>query len=185
MGKIILVTGGARSGKSTFAEKYVAKYGHKIGYIATAQICDDEMEFRVKLHQGRRPSTWDTFESPFDAHEIIKAQAGTHDMFLFDCMTIYISNILSQIENIDEFDRIYDLITGKIYKLIDAIKASTATVVIVTNEVGAGIVPESKLARIYRDLSGLANQLLAEASAEVFLVVAGLPVNLRKLRENI
>ena len=154
MGKIILITGGARSGKSTFAEKYVAKNGKRVGYIATAQVFDDEMEFRVKLHQSRRPAEWETFESPFDAHKVISAEAGAHDMFLFDCMTIYISK-------------------------------SPATVVIVTNEVGAGIVPENKLARIYRDLSGLSNQLLAEAAEEVFLVVAGIPVNLKKIRENI
>lgn len=185
MGKIILVTGGARSGKSTFAEQYVAKYGEKIGYIATSQIYDDEMEFRVKLHQKRRPQGWDTFECPFDAHHVIVDKGQSYDMFLFDCITIYISNILSKVQDITDFDGNYQLVTGKINELIEAIKASDTTVVLVTNEVGAGIVPENKLARIYRDLAGLTNQILAEAAAEVYLVVAGIPVNLRQLKDNI
>ena len=185
MGKIILVTGGARSGKSTFAEQYVAKKGKKIGYIATSQICDDEMEFRVKLHQKRRPQDWTTFEAAFDAHTVLAEQGKNYDMFLFDCMTIYISNILSHVHDIGAFDQIYELVTGKLNELIMAIKNSDATVVIVTNEVGAGIVPENKLARIYRDLAGLSNQILAQAAEDVYLVVAGMPVNLKNIKENI
>ncbi len=185
MGKIILVTGGARSGKSTFAERYVAKYGNKIGYIATAQIYDEEMEYRVQLHQNRRPKEWATFESPFDAQNIVLEQGNSYDMFLFDCMTIYISNILSKVDDLAEFDKIYELVVGKVNELIKAIRESSTTVVIVTNEVGAGIVPENKLARIYRDLSGLANQMLAEAAEDVYLVVSGMPVNIKKLKEDI
>ena len=106
-------------------------------------------------------------------------------MFLFDCMTIYISNILSHVHDIGAFDQIYELVTGKLNELIMAIKNSDATVVIVTNEVGAGIVPENKLARIYRDLAGLSNQILAQAAEDVYLVVAGMPVNLKNIKENI
>ena len=94
MGKIVLVTGGARSGKSRFAEKYAARYGTHIAYIATAEIYDKEMEFRVALHRKRRPSDWQTWEAPFDAHKALAEAGQEHDMVLFDCMTLYISNLL-------------------------------------------------------------------------------------------
>ena len=144
MGKIILVTGGARSGKSSFAERYVAKYGKKVGYIATSKICDEEMEYRVKLHRERRPAEWETFESPYSAHEVIREQGKSYDMFLFDCMTIYVSNILSTVKDIDDFDGNYKIVTERLKKLITAILESDATVVIVTNEVGSGIVPNNR-----------------------------------------
>ncbi|MCR5177249.1 MAG: bifunctional adenosylcobinamide kinase/adenosylcobinamide-phosphate guanylyltransferase [Anaerovibrio sp.] len=185
MGKIILVTGGARSGKSSFAERYVAKYGKKIGYIATSQVSDVEMEYRVKLHRERRPKEWKTFEKPFNAYEVIEKQGKSYDMFLFDCMTIYISNILSTVNDIDDFDANYRLVTDNIQQLIKAITASDATVVIVTNEVGSGIVPNSRLAREYRDLSGLTNQMLAQAAEKVYMVISGIPVDIKKISENI
>lgn len=185
MGRIILVTGGARSGKSSFAEHYVAKYGEKIGYIATSKICDEEMEYRVKLHRERRPADWETFESPDSAHEVIREQGKSYDMFLFDCMTIYVSNILSTVKDIDDFDGNYKTVTERLKKLITAILESDTTVVIVTNEVGSGIVPNNRLAREYRDLAGLANQMLAEVAEKVFLVVSGIPVDIKKIAENI
>ena len=185
MGKIILVTGGARSGKSSFAERYVAKYGKKVGYIATSKICDEEMEYRVKLHRERRPAEWETFESPYSAHEVIRERGKSYDMILFDCMTIYVSNILSTVEDIDDFDGNYKIVTERLKKLITAISESDATVVIVTNEVGSGIVPNNRLAREYRDLAGLANQMLAEVAEKVFLVVSGIPVDIKKIAESI
>ena len=105
---IVLVTGGARSGKSSFAEKYVAKYGKRIAYIATAQIFDEEMKFRVDLHQSRRPSEWQTYEAPFDAHKAILEAGEKHDMILFDCMTIYTSNLLFSLSDIDDSKRNYE-----------------------------------------------------------------------------
>jgi len=185
MGKIILVTGGARSGKSSFAERYVAKHGKKVGYIATSKICDEEMEYRVKLHRERRPAEWETFESPHSAHDIIIEHGNSYDMFLFDCMTIYVSNILSTVEDIDDFDGNYKIVTDELKQLITAIMESDTTMVIVTNEVGSGIVPNNRLAREYRDLAGLANQMLAEVAEKVFLVVSGIPVDIKKIAESI
>ena len=93
-GRIVLVTGGARSGKSTFAEKLAAQSGQRIGYIATAQIYDEEMRFRVALHQQRRPANWQTYEAPFGAEEAIQAACQQNDVILFDCITLYLSNLL-------------------------------------------------------------------------------------------
>ena len=183
MGKIILVTGGARSGKSSFAEKLALKIGDgRAAYVATAQIFDDEMKFRVEVHKSRRGENWRTFEAPFAAEEKISEAAETFDAILFDCVTLYVSNFLCTAETDDE-KFLYDKLRGLIQKLIDAAKISEATTIFVSNEVGAGIVPENKLARRFRDLSGLANQMLAAEAEKVFLTVAGLAVDVKKIAE--
>ncbi|MBR3499205.1 MAG: bifunctional adenosylcobinamide kinase/adenosylcobinamide-phosphate guanylyltransferase [Selenomonadaceae bacterium] len=185
MGKIILVTGGARSGKSSFAERLAEKIGNgRAAYIATAQIFDDEMNFRVKLHQARRGKNWTTFEAPFAAEEKIFEAGKIFDAILFDCVTIYVSNFLCA-ANLDDEKFLYDELRARIQKLIDAAKNSDAVTIFVSNEVGGGIVPENKLARRFRDLAGLANQMLAAQSEKVFLTVAGLAVDLKKLEEKL
>lgn len=182
MGKLVLVTGGARSGKSSFGEKYAARYGKKVAYIATSQIWDEEMEFRVKLHRKRRPADWHTYEAPYDAHKAVEEAAqGGCDMILFDCLTVYTSNLLCSLESIDDSAKNYLLVQKSCQSLIEAVKKYPCTMVVVTNEVGAGIVPENHLAREFRDLAGLANQMMAEASEEVYLTVAGIPVNIKAL----
>lgn len=184
MGKIVLVTGGARSGKSSFAEKYAARYGQQIAYIATAQVYDAEMAYRVSLHKKRRPPAWQTYEAPYDAHEALAAAGQAHDLVLFDCLTLYISNLLcAQADSSDEAAN-YALLREKMSLLLEQAKANRGTTIFVTNEVGAGIVPENQLARAYRDLSGLANQMAGAAADEVYLVACGLAVNIRRLAEN-
>ena len=184
-GKIILVTGGARSGKSSFAEKLAADMGCSVGYIATAQIYDEEMRYRVKLHRERRPSAWQTWEAPFEADKIITEAAKEHKVLLFDCITLYLSNHLCRIlydELTDE--RAYQIVEEQIGALVKAAQAAAAqgtTTIFVTNEVGAGIVPENKLSRLYRDASGLSNQRLAAAADDVYAVMAGIPLNIKKL----
>ena len=185
MGRLILVTGGARSGKSGFAEQYVAKYGKKIAYIATSQCLDEEMAYRIKLHRQRRPESWVTYEAPFDAHEAILKAGESSDMILFDCLTLYISNLLCSFENLEAMDDIYQRVQEQCQSMLTAIKQIDATVVVVTNEVGTGIVPMDRLSREFRDQAGLANQLLAQAAQQVYLVVAGIPVDIKKLSEKL
>lgn len=181
MSKIILVTGGARSGKSTFAEKTaVALTNGKKAYIATAQIFDDEMAQRVKIHQSRRDDTWLTFEAPFEAEKAIAEANQIADVILFDCMTIYISNFLCSYENLDNIDNINAELKNSVNKLIAAAKKISGTIIFVTNEVGAGIVPENKLARVFRDCAGIANQMIAVAADEVYLIICGIPVTVKK-----
>ena len=185
MGKIILVTGGARSGKSSFAEKLALKIGGgRAAYVATAQIFDDEMNFRVKVHRARRGDNWRTFEAPFNAEEKILAAGESFSAILFDCVTIYVSNFLCAAD-LDDEKFLYDNLRGMIQKLIDAAQSSEATTIFVTNEVGGGIVPENKLARRFRDLAGLANQMLAAQADKVFLTVAGIAIDIKKLEEAI
>ena len=186
MGKIVLVTGGSRSGKSEFAERYAAKCGKNVGYIATAEVYDSEMAFRVKLHRERRPHDWQTFEAPYDAHETI-AEAGRSscDTILFDCLTIYVSNILCSMESISDSAENYRTMREQIDALIAASRDFDGTVIFVTNEVGSGIVPENHLAREYRDIAGLVNQWVGAASDEVYLVTCGIAVNIKNLAVNL
>lgn len=181
MSKIILVTGGARSGKSTFAEKTASSITKgKKAYIATAQIFDDEMAQRVKIHQSRRDDTWVTFEAPFEAEKAIEESNKIADVILFDCMTIYISNFLCTYESLDDIDDINAELKRTVNKLIEAAKKFNGTIIFVTNEVGAGIVPENKLARVFRDCAGIANQMIAASADEVYLTVCGIPVTVKK-----
>lgn len=180
MAKMILVTGGARSGKSSFAEALVAKAGRRIAYIATAQIFDEEMNYRVKLHRQRRPASWQTYEAPFEAEKALLEAGRLHDAILFDCVTIYLSNLLCKPGERTEEEE-YENVRQAMAQLTAAVRQmpAEATVVFVTNEVGAGIVPKNALARRYRDLAGLANQQLAQAADDVYAVICGLPLQLK------
>lgn len=180
MGKIVLVTGGSRSGKSTFAEKYAAKYGKRVAYVATAQVYDEEMQYRVDLHQERRPSSWKTYECPYEAETAICDASKEHDMILFDCITLYITNALLQDYRQQELAHHYEVVMTAIKRLIESAEESDGTVIFVTNEVGAGIVPGDALSREYRDLAGLANQLVATAADEVYLVTCGLATEIKR-----
>ena len=179
-GKIVLVTGGARSGKSSFAERYVKTYGRHIAYIATAEAWDDEMRFRIARHRQARPAEWTTYEAPHEAGKAIREAGRAHDAILFDCITMYLSNLLCSLSECELHDekKVYEAAADCVAELIDAAKASGSMVVFVTNEVGAGIVPENPLARLYRDIAGPANQQLAALSDEAYLIVSGIAVDL-------
>lgn len=181
--KIVLVTGGARSGKSEFAEKYVLHYGAKCAYIATAEILDEEMAERVRLHKARRPQTrWINFEAPYNAHEVLCEAAQETDTVLFDCLTLYMSNLLYG-KNAPQgtTEEKAQVVKAEIAKLIEAAEAGGKITVFVTNEVGAGIVPENAMAREYRDIAGWVNQQVADAADSVFYCVAGQAVDMKKL----
>jgi adenosyl cobinamide kinase/adenosyl cobinamide phosphate guanylyltransferase len=170
---IVLVTGGARSGKSRFAEarlRALAPAG-PWRYLATAEPLDDEMRARIARHQARRGHGWRTVEAPRALAAALSAPPA--DAALVDCVTLWLSNLLGD-GGSDE--RILDAVDD----LAAAARASSAPIVMVTNEVGAGIVPESALGRRFRDLAGLANQRLAAAAAEVVLVACGLPLVLKR-----
>jgi adenosylcobinamide kinase/adenosylcobinamide-phosphate guanylyltransferase len=177
----ILVTGGARSGKSCFAEK-LAMHDRKQGiYIATAQIYDEEMRDRVTLHQKQRQQegfVWITIEEPYGLSAKIReiGVSVTAPVVLVDCLTLWLSNWLLQYEH--EADRTAKVIE-RIDELVAAVSSCTGHLVLVTNEVGSGIVPEFPLGRSFRDLAGKMNQKLAEVCGQVFLVTAGIPIELK------
>lgn len=180
-GKIVVVTGGARSGKSAFAERYAERTGEAVAYIATAQVYDDEMQERVTLHQQRRPAQWTTFEAPYAAEAAIREAARQHPVILFDCLTVYVSNLLLKVYDTQTREQRQQYVLSQLDTLLAAAAASQATVIFVTNEVGMGIVPENALAREYRDLAGWVNQKAAVWAAEVYLTACGLAVDMKKL----
>jgi len=168
MSKVILITGGARSGKSVIAEKHATALGQQLTYIATAQIFDDEMANRVKLHQARRQSEWTTISEPFNLFNTLQNSDGNGPR-LVDCLTLWLTNMI--LDNRDWQQEAHSIIHS-FDKLIDPI-------IFVTNEVGSGIVPENKLAREFRDAAGALNQMIAQASDEVYMAISGLPLKVK------
>ncbi|TCL74087.1 adenosylcobinamide kinase /adenosylcobinamide-phosphate guanylyltransferase [Hydrogenispora ethanolica] len=173
----VLVTGGARSGKSRFAEKLAAESAAPVVYVATAAPLDEEMRRRIAAHRERRPPEWETVEEPLDLAGVLRrSRAGT--TVLIDCLTLYVSNWLFAHEGEDPAAR-EALFGATLHDLASALRDCPAGVILVAGEVGLGIVPENALARSFRDLAGLANQALAAACDQVYLVVSGIPVRIK------
>lgn len=170
MGRLIFVTGGARSGKSRFAEERAAHSGEPVTYLATAQAFDDEMRDRILRHRADRPAHWVTVEEP--VHVVEALRQAESPVVLLDCLSLWVNNLML-------WEWADDQILGAADDLVDAAKARTGLSIFVTNEVGLGIVPDNALARRYRDLLGWVNQRAAAASAEAYLLVSGLPLHLK------
>jgi adenosylcobinamide kinase/adenosylcobinamide-phosphate guanylyltransferase len=185
MGRVILVTGGARSGKSCFAEQLIAGLGQEIAYIATARAFDAEMEDRIAKHRVQRPASWQTHETPTNPSQVVAAEGNRVDGLLLDCLTVMITNrILSHAIDWDrppiaQLGEIETDILGEINTLLKAAANSRADLVAVTNEVGYGIVPISPLSRFFRDCAGRVNQRMAAAADDVYLVVSGIPMQIK------
>lgn len=216
MAKMTLILGGARSGKSLFAEGLAKKYNDVV-YIATAEVKDDEMRERIRIHRDRRPRHWNTVESPFHVGKVVSGLKGDVSLVFIDCITLYITNMLLRNE-IDagregemsetipppsadgggecdggkvfsdtavnssscsgtsekNLERRQEYILAEINKLCKICRESKSDVIVVSNEVGLGIVPDSALSRIFRDIAGYANQVIAKEADEVFFMVAGI-----------
>lgn len=167
---IVYVSGGARSGKSRFAEAYAARPGDDVTYLATAQAFDDEMRDRIARHRGDRPAAWHTAEEPLDVAQAARnVQTPT---LLLDCLSLWVSNLLLAGESEDRMLAATD-------DLLAALRERGGLSVLVSNEVGLGIVPDNALARTYRDALGRVNQRVAAASDEAYLLVSGLPLQLK------
>ncbi|EPV0529345.1 bifunctional adenosylcobinamide kinase/adenosylcobinamide-phosphate guanylyltransferase [Escherichia coli] len=180
---MILVTGGARSGKSRHAEVLIGDSSQDL-YIATSQILDDEMAARIEHHRQGRPEHWRTVERWQHLDELIHADINPNEVVLLECVTTMVTNLLFDYggdKDPDEWDyqAMEQAINAEIQSLIAACQRCPAKVVLVTNEVGMGIVPESRLARHFRDIAGRVNQQLAAAANEVWLVVSGIGVKIK------
>lgn len=194
MGKITLVTGGVRSGKSAFAEALLLSF-QSVGYIATGVVNqpDEEFKERIKLHQQRRPKTWETYEGFSNLAEYVSNSSCQY--YLLDCITMLVTNLLFNIVekkyptklamndqvflNKQEQIEIMGDIQKEIVNLLEMIKNSNKEIVIVTNEIGLGVVPPTKLGRYFRDLIGKMNQFLAKEAQEVYFVISGLPQKIK------
>lgn len=180
----MLVLGGARSGKSEFAEKIAERTGKRMTYIATAAIRDEEMAERVKLHQKRRPNSWITVEEEKDILGVLD-RGGKADVFLLDCATVWLTNLLLEQQH-TETDAALDKKEALILELVAGLAQTVENgldLIVVSNEVGLGIVPEHPLGRTFRDLAGKANQVLASKADSVYLVVAGIPLVIKGERQ--
>lgn len=188
--KIFLVLGGARSGKSEFAEKLMYhSTGKRKGYIATSQILDDEMRYRVILHRRRRPADWKTFEVMHEAGNSMEAILSEADSILFDCITMYVNNILMdhmkgitvETLGVSDLTTLQTSLEKDLDLMFDNIeKASGKEIVFVSDELGMGIVPANAMSRAYRDLVGLANQYVAKRADKVYLSIAGITMELKE-----
>ena len=180
---MILVTGGARSGKSRHAEALIGN-SSQVLYIATSQILDDEMAARIEHHRQGRPAHWRTVERWQHLDELIHADINPNEAVLLECVTTMVTNLLFDYggdKDPEGWDYVAmeQAINGEIQLLIAACQRCPAKVVLVTNEVGMGIVPENRLARHFRDIAGRVNQQLAAAADEVWLVVSGIGVKIK------
>ncbi|MEO1206491.1 MAG: bifunctional adenosylcobinamide kinase/adenosylcobinamide-phosphate guanylyltransferase [Pseudomonadota bacterium] len=166
---LTFILGGARSGKSRYAEELITSQPSPWTYVATAEVWDDEMRKRVEHHRARRIDGWQTHEVPYELPEFLTQRADGNEPILIDCLTLWLSNALLAHQDLDQ----------RIDLLLSALQVPTAPIVIVSNEVGMGIVPENALARKFRDLQGRLNSNVAALADRAVLVAAGLPLVLK------
>jgi adenosylcobinamide kinase/adenosylcobinamide-phosphate guanylyltransferase len=167
---IVLVGGGARSGKSSQALKLARNAGARLGFIATAEAHDDEMRSRIANHRQGRGEEFETLEEPFDLAGALNRTTGGFDAIIVDCLTLWLTNLM--------LDGTRD-IEAETHSMLAAARSNGALVLLVTNEVGCGIVPENPLARKFRDLAGRMNQTAAAAADEVYWMAFGCPLKVK------
>lgn len=192
--RLILISGGARSGKSTFAERLAIKSGRSVAFIATATAGDEEMRERIARHRDARPETWHTIEEPLDLAGAVLQASKLADVLLLDCITLWLNNLFSQKfgqyeggEGQPASSKLFDdAALQQIEKLLAVVQSlePDKTLLIVTNEVGLGIVPAYVSGRLYRDTLGYVNQRLAQAADRVYFMVAGMGIDLKRLSED-
>lgn len=182
MGRLILVLGGVRSGKSDYAEELAQSFGQAhVLFVATAEAGDQDMARRIAAHQLSRPASWRTLEAPRHIGEAIQRHLGDAAIVLVDCITLLVSNVMLALDDDPDAIQAEQAVQDEIQALLQTCRHSPITCIAVSNEVGLGVVPEHRLGRLYRDLLGKANQALAAQADEVYLMVAGLPVELKAL----
>lgn len=175
--ELILLLGGARSGKSRLALRLAAQRGGVL-FVATAEARDDEMRTRIAAHRMERPATWTTLEEPLDLAAALAHLAPSVTTVVLDCLTLWVSNRLLLQDN----PAADATILAEAERLLDRYASGTATWIVVSNEVGLGLVPDTELGRRYRDILGEVNQRFAQRAERVLLMVAGLPVDLKRLQ---
>jgi adenosylcobinamide kinase/adenosylcobinamide-phosphate guanylyltransferase len=176
MGQITLILGGARSGKSSYAQQLAEDSGKSVTFLATAQALDDEMFARIKKHKAERPANWQTLEVPLD----IASRVGQieSDVVILDCVTLLATNLMMQFvkDDLVEEAPFMEALHKEVNELIAIINAGKQDWIIISNEIGLGLVPPYQMGRVYRDLLGWANQHLAREADKVIFMVAGIPM---------
>ncbi|MFZ0548924.1 MAG: bifunctional adenosylcobinamide kinase/adenosylcobinamide-phosphate guanylyltransferase [Candidatus Promineifilaceae bacterium] len=178
MAQLTLILGGARSGKSRYGEQLAQASGEEVLFVATAQAFDEEMAERIGRHRANRPSHWRTVEAPLDAAATLGDEPVP--VVLLDCVTLLVSNIILELGDELEEELAQTAVNAELDTLLEKLADWEGHWIVISNEVGLGIVPENRLARIYRDVLGRANQRLAAAATTVILMVAGLPLVIKE-----
>lgn len=188
-GMTTLILGGARSGKSRYAEQLARESGQKVIYVATASAGDDEMARRIAHHQGHRPAQWQTVECQLALADTLRQHARDNTCLLVDCLTLWLSNLLFAGQAARQAEAgeaiACALLSGEPEALITALPTLPGQVILVSNEVGWGVVPANPLARLFADEQGRLNQRVAQVCDDVFLVAAGLPLQLKRTPTNL
>lgn len=166
---VTFILGGARSGKSSFAEGLVEASQLEAIYLATGRAWDDEMSTRISHHKARRGSRWTTIEEPIDLAPKLESLAGSERAILVDCLTLWLTNLMMAERDID----------AEVARLVNTLNRLSGAVILVSNEVGLGIVPENRMAREFRDHAGRLHQAVATVAAKVYFVAAGLPLKMK------
>lgn len=174
--KVIFITGGARSGKSAYAQQIAANMGRSVLFCATAEALDEEMRNRITAHKKSRPLSWDTLEAPLDVSAALQKLDKEYDTVLIDCITLLVTNCFSAAGDVNQAE---EHVFTEIEPLINHLQKRGSNYILVSNEVGCGIVPENRLARIFRDVLGKVNQQMAKSADEVYLMTAGLPLKIK------
>jgi adenosylcobinamide kinase/adenosylcobinamide-phosphate guanylyltransferase len=172
MSHIIYITGGARSGKSRLAESLAENFGAPLCYLATGEPRDQEMAERIAAHRERRGSHWQTVEEPLRLSPALASVDGRYRAVLVDCITLWITNLLFHYDAVEP-------VLDEVAALAESFSTLKTPLILVSNEVGMGIVPEDALARSFRDLAGRTNQMLAEAADDVYVTFSGIPLKLK------
>lgn len=170
--KITFITGGARSGKSAFAEKLAGGLTGRRAFVATAQALDPEMAARIEKHRKDRGIAWDTYEEPLAVAELLKKFSRRYDVVLLDCLTLWLSNVMAHTDR-------DGVVSSRADELVTAIQDFGGVCIVVSNEVGLGIVPDNPLARTFRDFAGMLNQKVAHAADEVYFTASGIPIKIK------
>ncbi len=170
--KLFFITGGARSGKSAYAEKLAQGIAGKRAYLATAQALDAEMAAKIEKHRKDRSSAWDTYEEPLAVADLLRKISGRYQVVLLDCLTLWLSNIMA---HTDGDGAVLQGMDG----LVKALSDFQGTCIVVSNEVGLGIVPDNAMARRFRDFAGMLNQKIAQSADEVYFTASGIPMKIK------
>ncbi|HEX2987176.1 MAG TPA: bifunctional adenosylcobinamide kinase/adenosylcobinamide-phosphate guanylyltransferase [Chloroflexota bacterium] len=188
MGKMVLILGGARSGKSSLAERMAEQAGPKVTFLATAQALDEEMRQRIAAHKASRPREWRTVEEPLELAAAVESAVKESDTVLVDCLTVWVSNHLCRMEAVEstpewhrELEMLGQRLRDQASRIATAAACGGATLLLVSNEVGLGLVPDNPLGRAYRDLLGAINRQMAAEAEQVLLLVAGIPLDVKRL----
>ncbi len=175
--KFITIMGGARSGKSWLAVDLAKKSGRDVLFVATAQPSDEEMCERIRAHRSERPARWETIETPVDVGAAIAENGRGFDTVIIDCVTLLVSNLMQDADTPES--RLWAAVESEVDAIADAYVQLSATFLVVTNEVGLGVVPAYPAGRVYRDVLGRANRALAQISDQAVMLIAGFPVDIK------